>query len=153
MATEIKVPALGESVTEATVAKWLKKPGDRVAVDDPLVEIETDKTTLEVNASAAGVLAEIRAEEGATVAVGSIIGVIGDGAAKPGAAPPAKAAAKPAPGPAAAASPAPPAATAPAAATSGAATLERSGPAARKLISESGIAPESVGATGKDGRI
>ena len=63
MATEIKVPALGESVTEATVAKWLKKLGESVAVDDPVVELETDKVTLEVNATAAGVLSEIRVAE------------------------------------------------------------------------------------------
>ena len=70
MSVEIKVPTLGESVTEATVARWLKKPGDAVAVDDPLVELETDKVTLEVNASAAGVLESVAAAEGANVAVG-----------------------------------------------------------------------------------
>ncbi|HYM01692.1 MAG TPA: biotin/lipoyl-containing protein, partial [Stellaceae bacterium] len=89
MASDIKVPALGESVTEATVARWLKKPGDAVAVDDPLVELETDKVTLEVNAPIAGTLSEILAAEGANVAVGAVLGRIGDGAAKPAA--PAKA--------------------------------------------------------------
>ena len=146
MATEIKVPTLGESVTEATVAKWLKKAGEAVAVDDPLVEIETDKTTLEVNASAAGVLSEIRVNEGATVAVGAVLGVIGDGAAA--AAPKPAAKATPA---AASAPPAPAAATAPKPAAAPA--LERSGPAARKLVAETGLAPETIAATGKDGRI
>ena len=83
MATEIKVPTLGESVTEATVAKWLKQPGDAVARDEPLVELETDKVTLEVPAPAAGTLAEILAEEGANVPVGAVLGTIADGAARP----------------------------------------------------------------------
>ena len=133
MATEIKVPALGESVTEATVARWLKKPGEAVAMDDPLVELETDKVTLEVNANAPGVLAEIRVPEGSNVAVGSVLGIIGDGAAKPM---PAKPAAAP-----------PPAALAPSEA------LARSGPAARKLVAESGMAPSQIEATGKGGRV
>src|SRR5438445_6864597 len=90
MATEIRVPALGESVTEATVAKWLKKIGDPVAVDDPLVELETDKVTLEVNATAAGTLAAINVPEGGNVAVGGVLGTIGEGGAS--AAAPAKAA-------------------------------------------------------------
>src|SRR5205807_7099725 len=113
------------SVTEATVAKWLKAPGDAVAVDEPLVELETDKVTLEVNATAAGTLAEIVAPEGANVGVGALLGRIGDGAAG------AKAAAKPtaASAPPAAAKPAPAAAVRPAAAA--AATP---GPAARKLM-------------------
>src|ERR1700693_4934359 len=80
MASEIKVPALGESVSEATVARWLKKLGDTVAVDDPLVELETDKVTLEVNAAAAGTLSEIVVPEGANVAVGAVLGRIGEGA-------------------------------------------------------------------------
>ena len=102
MATPIVVPGLGESVTEATVAKWLKQPGEAVSVDEPLVELETDKVSLEVNATAAGTLSEIRVAEGATVEVGAVLGVIGDGAA---------AAAKPAPKKAEAASaPNPPAA-------------------------------------------
>src|SRR5882724_5004977 len=99
MATEIKVPALGESVTEATVAKWLKKIGDSVGVDDPLVELETDKVTLEVNATAAGTITEIAVPEGANVEVGGVLGLIGDGAAKapaPAAKPAATPAAKPA---------------------------------------------------------
>ena len=81
MATEITVPSLGESVTEATVAKWLKRPGEAVAIDEPLVELETDKVTLEVSAPAAGTLAEILAEEGANVPVGAVLGRIAEGAA------------------------------------------------------------------------
>ena len=81
MSTEIKVPTFGESVTEATVARWLKQVGDPVKVDDPLVELETDKVTLEVNASAAGTLSEIAAAEGSNVQVGGVLGLIGEGAA------------------------------------------------------------------------
>src|SRR5687767_3480090 len=77
MATEIRVPTLGESVTEAIVGKWYKKAGDSVAADEPLVELETDKVTLEVNAPAAGVISEIAVKEGDTVAVGAILGSIG----------------------------------------------------------------------------
>src|SRR5258707_12927098 len=99
---EIRVPTLGESVTEATIGKWFKKPGDPVAVDEPLVELETDKVTIEVPAPAAGTLGEIAAKDGDTVAVGALLGEVreGAGAAKP--------AAKPAPAaPAAEAKPAP----------------------------------------------
>ena len=94
--TEIRVPTLGESVTEATIGKWFKKAGDTVAVDEPLVELETDKVTIEVPAPAAGVLGDIVAKDGETVAVGALLGQITDGAggAKPAAAAaPAKAAA------------------------------------------------------------
>src|SRR6185436_6008488 len=80
MAIDIRVPALGESVTEATVAKWLKKPGDTVAADEPLVELETDKVTVEVPAPSAGVLSDIRVPAGMTTAVGSVLGTIGEGA-------------------------------------------------------------------------
>ena len=82
---EIRVPTLGESVTEATIGKWFKKPGDAVAVDEPLVELETDKVTIEVPAPAAGVLADIAAKDGETVAVGALLGQIkeGAGAARP----------------------------------------------------------------------
>src|SRR5215211_138868 len=84
---DIRVPTLGESVTEATIGKWFKKPGDAVAVDEPLVELETDKVTIEVPAPAAGVLSEIAAKDGETVAVGALLGQIkeGAGAAKPAA--------------------------------------------------------------------
>jgi 2-oxoglutarate dehydrogenase E2 component (dihydrolipoamide succinyltransferase) len=144
MATEIRVPTLGESVTEATVAKWLKQVGDAVAVDEPLVELETDKVTLEVNASAAGTLSEIAADEGANVEVGGLLGVIGDGAAKPAAkkAEAKKAEAKPAPAPAAAP-----------AAGNGAEALERSGPAVRKLVEERGIDVAGLKGSGKGGRL
>src|SRR5258708_22330315 len=81
MATEIKVPSLGESITEATVSKWLKRPGEPVAADEPVAELETDKVTLEIPAPAAGTLAEILAEEGANVPVGAVLGRIADGAA------------------------------------------------------------------------
>src|SRR5215470_17213804 len=81
MATEIKVPTLGESITEATVSKWLKRPGEAVALDEPVAELETDKVTLEIPAPAAGTLAEILAAEGANVSVGAVLGRIVDGAA------------------------------------------------------------------------
>ncbi|MCT6838005.1 MAG: E3 binding domain-containing protein, partial [Bifidobacteriales bacterium] len=77
MATEIRVPTLGESVSEATIGKWFKKVGDAIAVDEPLVELETDKVTIEVPASAAGSLEEITAKEGDTVEVGALLGMIG----------------------------------------------------------------------------
>ncbi|HEV8015340.1 MAG TPA: 2-oxoglutarate dehydrogenase complex dihydrolipoyllysine-residue succinyltransferase [Stellaceae bacterium] len=146
MATEIKVPTLGESVTEATVARWLKHPGDSVAMDDPLVELETDKVTLEINAPAAGTLTEVLAAEGVNVAVGAILGRIGEGAAKP-----MPVAAKPAVQAAAPVSPPPPAAKP--AANGGAEILARSGPAARKAIAESGIDVAGIAPTGKEGRV
>src|SRR6202051_4393620 len=97
--TDIRVPTLGESVTEATIGKWFKQPGDAVAVDEPLVELETDKVNIEVPAPAAGVLSEIAAKDGETVAVGALLGQINQGAGAPAAATkaaePAKAAASP----------------------------------------------------------
>src|SRR5580704_2645792 len=78
--TDIRVPTLGESVTEATIGKWFKHPGDAVAVDEPLVELETDKVTIEVPSPAAGVLATIAAKDGETVAVGALLGQIQEGA-------------------------------------------------------------------------
>ena len=81
MATEIRVPTLGELITEATVGKWFKKAGDSVSADEPLVELETDKVTLEVNAPSAGVLSEIAAETGQTVAIGALLGQLSGGAA------------------------------------------------------------------------
>src|SRR5436190_10453216 len=86
MTIEIRVPTLGESVTEATVARWLKQPGETITRDEPIVELETDKVTLEVPAPAAGTLGEIRAGEGTNVPVGAVLGIIADGAA--GSAPP-----------------------------------------------------------------
>ena len=154
MAIEIKVPALGESVSEATVAQWLKQPGEAVQVDEPVVELETDKVTLEVNATAAGVLSEIVVAEGENVEVGALLGTIGEGngqaaapqaAAAPAAAP-RKAAAEPAPPPAEAA-PAP----APAPAPSGAAA-EIVVPALGESVTEATVAQwlkqpgEAVGA-------
>ncbi len=144
MATEIKVPTLGESVTEATVARWLKHPGDTVAMDDPLVELETDKVTLEVNAPAAGTLTDVLAAEGSNVAVGAILGRIGEGGAK---AAPSKAAAP------AAAPPAQATAAAAAPASNGSDVLARSGPAVRKLVAEAQVDATKIPPTGKDGRL
>ena len=112
MSTEIRVPTLGESVSEATIGKWFKKPGDAVKADEPLLELETDKVTLEVNAPAAGVLAEIVAKDGETVGVGALLGSIAAGGAAAAAAPVAAEAPKAAPAPvaASAAMPAAPAA-------------------------------------------
>src|SRR5215203_4258266 len=89
MATEIRVPTLGESVSEATIGRWFKKPGDPVKADEPLLELETDKVTLEVNAPAAGTLGEIIAKDGETVQPGAVLGSIQEGGAA--AAPAAKA--------------------------------------------------------------
>src|ERR1700735_354279 len=111
--TEIRVPTLGESVTEATIGRWFKKPGDTVAVDEPVVELETDKVTIEVPAPAAGVLAEIAAKDGDTVAGGASRGEIKEAAAAPPAPPSAaKSSATAAPNPPPPPAP-PPAATAP----------------------------------------
>ena len=82
MATEIRVPTLGESVTEATIGTWFKKVGDTIAADEPLVELETDKVTVEVPAPAAGTLAEISVKEGETVEVGALLGSIAEGQGK-----------------------------------------------------------------------
>src|SRR5579883_605495 len=151
MAVDIKVPSLGESVTEATVSKWLVKAGDSVKVDQPLCELETDKVTVEVNATVAGAVVDLAVEEGATVQVGGLLCHIEAGAA--GAAPqPAPAAAATAgavkPAPVAAPTPAP--AAAPAAGPG--ANLAASGPAARKLAEEKGVPAAAVQPTGKDGR-
>jgi 2-oxoglutarate dehydrogenase E2 component (dihydrolipoamide succinyltransferase) len=144
MATEIRVPTLGESVTEATIGKWFKKPGEAVKADEPLVELETDKVTLEVNAPSAGVLGEIVAKEGETVGVAALLGMITAGAAA--------AAAAPAPAPAAKAE-VPKPAQAPAPAAAPATKAAESGPAVARLAAESGLNPASVPATGKDGRV
>ena len=140
--TDIRVPTLGESVTEATIGRWFKKAGDAVAVDEPLVELETDKVTIEVPAPSAGVLGEIAAKDGETVAVGALLGQINDGAAaaKPAAAPrqgrcAGGARACPAPAPKAAPSDAPLA------------------PSVRKLSAESGVDAATVPGSGKDGRV
>ena len=141
MATEIKVPTLGESVTEATVAKWMKSVGDAVALDEPLVELETDKVTLEVNAPTAGTLTGINAEEGAEVEVGALLGTLEAGAGATAAKPAAAAA----PEPVAAPEPAPTAPAAPAAADLS--------PAVRKLVEENDLDASAIPGTGKDGRL
>ena len=111
MNIEIRVPTLGESVAEATIGKWFKKPGDAVQADEPLVELETDKVTLEVNAPAAGILSEVTAKDGETVAPGALLGQISTGGTAAAAPRPAEAPKKAAPAkPAAAAMPAAPAA-------------------------------------------
>src|SRR5262249_23273444 len=151
---DIRVPTLGESVTEATVGKWFKQPGDAVAVDEPLVELETDKVTLEVPAPAAGVLSDIAEKDGAPGAVGPLLGQIKEGAAAQ-------------PNPAAA-----PAATKPAASPTGAPD-EKSNktkpigagpeqpqprempvpPSVRKIAAESGLDPSKVSGTGLHGQV
>jgi 2-oxoglutarate dehydrogenase E2 component (dihydrolipoamide succinyltransferase) len=138
--TNIVVPSLGESVSTATVARWLKKAGEVVTADEPLVELETDKVTVEVNAPVAGVVAAIAADAGAEVAPGAVLGSIQAGAAA--------GAAKPAAAPAPA--PKPAAAPAPAVSAAGHAPL----PAAAKMIAEAGVSAAAIGAgSGKDGRI
>jgi 2-oxoglutarate dehydrogenase E2 component (dihydrolipoamide succinyltransferase) len=141
---EIKVPALGESVTEATVAKWFKKVGDAVAMDEALCELETDKVTVEVNSTAVGALSEIRVAEGETTQVGAVLCVIAEGAAGAKSAPAAAPKPAAAPAPAAAPKPAAPAA-APAAGVAS--------PAARKMAEEKGVSTEGMAGTGKDGRV
>ena len=142
---EIRVPTLGESVTEATIGKWFKKPGEAVAVDEPLVELETDKVTIEVPAPAAGVLSDIAAKDGDTVAVGAVLGQIKEGVGAPASA--AQAGAEAAPPRRRQAAPpkstpaAPPPADVPVA------------PSVRKLSAESGMPASSVAGTGKDGRV
>jgi len=134
MATDIRVPTLGESVSEATIGKWFKKPGDAVTADEPLVELETDKVTLEVNAPASGILSEISAKDGETVGVGALLGAITEGAAGVAAAP--KAAEVPK-----------------AAATLSVSAPADHGPAVARLAAETGIDPANVAASGKDGRV
>ena len=135
---EIIVPQLGESVTEATIATWYKKAGDAVAADELLVELETDKVTLEVNAPASGKLTEVKAEEGDTVEVGNLIGLIEEGAVadtKPAAVKeePQSAPAKPA--------------------TNNNNKSEELSPAPRKIIADNNLDSKQISGTGKDGRI
>src|SRR5882724_11336620 len=149
--TDIRVPTLGESVTEATIGKWFKKPGDAVAVDEPLVELETDKVTIEVPAPAAGMLSEIAAKDGDTVAVGALLGQIKEGAGVP-----AKGAPKAAPAaeakPAAESKPAVKPAPAPEPPKIVASDAPLA-PSVRKIASESGMDPAKVDGSGKDGRV
>jgi len=146
--TEIRVPTLGESVTEATIGRWFKKAGDAVAVDDPLVELETDKVTIEVPAPTAGTLGEIVAKDGETVAVGALLGQINDGAAPAAKAAPAAAPVKAAPPPPPTAAPAP--AAAPLKVPPADAPLA---PSVRRLSAESGVDASTVPGSGKDGRV
>jgi 2-oxoglutarate dehydrogenase E2 component (dihydrolipoamide succinyltransferase) len=143
MATDIRVPALGESVTEATIGQWFKKVGDAVAADEPLVELETDKVTIEVPAPSAGVLEAITANPGDVVNVGSLIGAIGAGSGATVTAKPAAPQFKPVPAPAPAA-PAP--VVAPAAAMAPA-------PAAQKLMAENQLAAGDIAGSGKRGQV
>lgn len=143
MTTEIRVPALGESVTEAIVGKWFKSAGDSVDVDEPLVELETDKVTVEVPAPVAGVLGDIQAEEGATVEVGALLGAISNGAAAL-----AKAVKEPAKKPAA---PAPATRAEPAPTTNS--TAMPPSPAARKKLAEAGLDAAAVAGSGKRGQV
>jgi len=140
MATNIVVPQLGESVSEATVSKWLKRVGEAVAADDPLVELETDKVTLEVPSPVSGTLGEIVAPAGSTVAVGATLAVVEAAGTAPTRAPaPSKAAPT-------VAAPAKPAAAAPA-------VEEALSPAVRKLLEENALEPGQIPASGKDGRL
>ncbi len=132
MAVDVVVPQLGESLVEATVGSWLKKVGDPVAMGEPLLELETDKVNLEVAATSSGVLADIQAEPGATVAPGDILGHVEEGAT--------------------AAAPAAPAAPAPVEGVSAEAAV-RATPAVRRLAEERGVSIESVAATGAGGRV
>src|SRR5574340_1001883 len=135
MATEIRVPALGESISEATVGKWFKKQGETVLADEPLVELETDKVTLEVNAPSAGVLSEIVANTGETVAIGALLGQFSAAAAGASAPEPKQA---PSSRPAKAATPAP---------------AMPPSPAAAKIAAEKNIGVESVVGSGKRGQV
>lgn len=146
MSTEVKVPVLGESITEATLGQWLKKPGEAVAIDEPIASLETDKVAIEVPSPVAGIMGAYAVEEGATVNVGAVIGSIyaGTGATAPVAAPaPAMAVAAAAPAVITIAAPA--------------AEAENSdlplSPAVRRLVLELGIDPSKIKGTGKDGRL
>ena len=143
MSIEVKVPTLGESVTTATVARWMKKVGDSVAADEALVELETDKVTVEVNAPAAGVLSEIIAAEGAEVEVGALLGSIGAGAGRPAMAAPTNTA----PG-----VNTPPAAPGPVARPADVSHAPL--PAAAKLMADNNVPAAALSTgTGKDGRV
>jgi 2-oxoglutarate dehydrogenase E2 component (dihydrolipoamide succinyltransferase) len=146
MATEVKVPVLGESITEATIGEWLKQPGDPVKADEPIASLETDKVAIEVPAPVAGVMGEHLAKPGDTVNVGATIAMIEAGGAAA-----APAAAKPEPAKAEAAAPAP-AQQAPAA-PAGEEPVMTLSPAVRRLVLEHGLDPSSIKGSGKDGRL
>ena len=157
MPTEIKVPSLGESVAEATVAKWLKRPGELVALDEPVVDLETDKITLEVNAPVTGRLADILAEEGTSVPVGALLGRIDEVAAgslrpAPHPAPLPVSGERARPGPDPGEGPADPRIKS-GEAGGGRQVLARAGPAVRKLIEEAGLDTGRIAPTGPGGRI
>ncbi|MDH2130257.1 2-oxoglutarate dehydrogenase complex dihydrolipoyllysine-residue succinyltransferase [Sphingobium yanoikuyae] len=150
MATEVKVPTLGESVTEATVGQWLKKPGEAVKADEPIVSLETDKVAVDVPSPVAGVMGDLVAKEGDTVEVGALLAYVNEGGAAAAAPAPAAAAAPAAKAEAAAPAPA---ASAPAASDDeegGSLTLS---PAVRRLVLEHGLDPSKIKGTGKDGRL
>ena len=146
MAIEIRVPTLGESITEATVGKWFKKAGEPVQADEPLVELETDKVTLEVNAPSPGVLSEIVAETGQTVAIGALLGQVAAGAATPAQARAPAAVVKLAPESAPAAATAPPSSPA-------AGTAMPPAPAAAKIAAEDKMDLASITGSGKRGQV
>jgi 2-oxoglutarate dehydrogenase E2 component (dihydrolipoamide succinyltransferase) len=154
MATEVKVPTLGESVTEATVGQWLKKPGEAVKADEPIVSLETDKVAVDVPSPVAGTLGDIIAKEGDTVNVGALLATINEGAAAAAAPAAAPAPAAPAAAAKAEATAPTPAASAPAPASDdedgGNLTLS---PAVRRLVLEHGLDPSKIKGTGKDGRL
>jgi len=141
--SQIKVPSLGESVSEATIAKWLKKEGDAVKTDEPLVELETDKVTVEVNSPSSGVLSVISVKAGESVKVGTLLGEIAEGATAAAAPAPKKEEAKAAP----AAQPA--AAHIPETVKAGATP----GPAGRKALADNNLSASDVAGSGKDGRV
>src|ERR1700674_4239165 len=147
MTTEIRVPTLGESVTEATIGRWFKQPGEAVAADEPVVELETDKVTVEVPAPASGVLAEIVAKDGETVAPGALLGQIQEGGA------PAKAAPAPPKAAPATAKVAPQAPPQPKPAAPRPAAADALAPSVRKIVEETGIDAAGVPGSGKDGRV
>ncbi len=153
MATEIRVPALGESVTEATVGQWFKKVGEAVKIDEPLVELETDKVTVEVPAPMAGVIEAIAVKDGETVGVGALLGTIAANGAGAKAAAPATPAARAAKEPARAKEAAAPTAKAKPAPTPQPALKENLAPSVRKLVAENNIEPAAIPGTGKDGRL
>jgi 2-oxoglutarate dehydrogenase E2 component (dihydrolipoamide succinyltransferase) len=132
--TDVMVPALGESVSEATVSTWFKKPGDAVKQDEMLCELETDKVSVEVPSPVTGVLAEILAPEGTTVAANARLAIVTEGAAAAAPAPKAEAKAEPAPAPVAA-------------------KAVEDAPSAKKAMAEAGLTPDAVQGTGRDGRI
>ncbi|HEX3654143.1 MAG TPA: 2-oxoglutarate dehydrogenase complex dihydrolipoyllysine-residue succinyltransferase [Rhizomicrobium sp.] len=155
MSIQIKVPAMGESVTEATVARWFKKEGDAVARDEPLLELETDKVTVEVPAPADGAIESIAVKEGSTVQVGTVLGAIAEGKkGAPSASAPVRNPDAAAPKPAASApKPAPKPIAERAAATAPQPSNMSMMPSVRRLAEESGMSPAQASGTGKDGRV